>query len=158
VEEVCDEWRPRAEEAGVTLTATLPADPVVVCMDRRRIAQVLRALVDNAIKFNRPSGKVEVVLEPLVDSVKLTVKDTGIGISEADLSHIFDIFSQLDHGSTRTHVGAGLGLAVARGLVQNHGGVIGVDSTVGTGSAFWFTLPTRCILENATPMVDQAEV
>jgi len=109
-------------------------------VDPMRFAQVLGNLVSNAVKFTESGGRVSVTAERRGDLVLIAVRDTGVGIPAHHLPHIFD-----RHWHSRSAVrtaGAGLGLAIARGIVEAHGGRISVDSTEGVGSTFSFTVPT----------------
>lgn len=133
--------QPQAREAQLELTTELPPDPVMVCLDPGRIGQVLLNLVGNALKFTPPGGRIRVRLLPGDREVRVEVQDTGIGIASAHRARLFEKFFQVDASSTREHGGAGLGLAIARGLVEAHGGAMGVESQEGQGSTFWFTLP-----------------
>jgi signal transduction histidine kinase len=109
-------------------------------IDRTRIRQVLLNLLANALKFTPPGGRIDVVVRREGDHARCEVRDTGPGIAAADLPRLFKRFSQLDEGVKR-RVGTGLGLSISKALVEEHGGQIGVESTVGRGSTFWFTLP-----------------
>jgi signal transduction histidine kinase len=119
--------------------------------DPQRLLQVLANLVGNAIKFTQPGGRVELLTRAVVappddsnppngggQAVRFTVSDNGPGISEKDLAHVFDWFWQSPSGERS---GAGLGLAIARGLIEAHRRVLHAESTPGSGSRFWFTLP-----------------
>ena len=106
--------------------------------DRDRLLQVLSNLVGNAIKFTPEGGTITVRAEPGEASVIISIEDTGPGIAEADLPHIFDRFW---HTSRRRRGGAGLGLAISKGVVEAHGGRIRADSVPGQGSTFSFSLP-----------------
>src|SRR5579864_6609939 len=108
--------------------------------DEMRLRQVVSNLVDNAIKFTE-SGGVTVNCLPWAGFWRVSVGDTGMGLRESDRDRVFDRFMQVDAGTTRRFGGAGLGLAIARGLVEMQGGEIGVDSVLGQGSTFWFTVP-----------------
>lgn len=112
--------------------------------DAARIRQVLMNLIGNAIKFTS-SGEVDVRWEPIADgsrqTVRCMVRDTGIGIAADKVSSLFSRFSQADTSITRRYGGTGLGLAIAQKIIRAMGGDIGVDSTEGAGSTFWFTLP-----------------
>jgi signal transduction histidine kinase len=135
----------QAGEKGLTLEADVPADLPVVWADRERLHQVLGNLVGNAVKFTPAGGRVSVTarLDPEAGEeghpgVRVAVEDTGPGISADHLPHVFDRFWQAR--STR-RAGAGLGLAIARGVVEAHGGRIWASSEPGQGTTFEFTLP-----------------
>ena len=127
--------RPLAAEKGIDLVAR-PASGDVSC-DRGRVQQIFSNLVGNAIKFSAPEGRVTMSARKDGDRVRFEVTDTGPGIATVDLGRLFDRFWQNDRGDRR---GIGLGLSIAKGLVEAHGGQIGVESTVGAGSTFWFRL------------------
>ena len=110
--------------------------------DEQRISQVLMNLLGNAIKFTE-EGKVEVEATTSKDTFLVSVSDTGPGLSEADQQRIFEEFHQVDASSTRKKGGTGLGLSIAKRIVEMHGGRIWVESTLGQGSTFSFTLPVR---------------
>jgi signal transduction histidine kinase len=99
-------------------------------------------LVGNAIKFTE-EGEVRIEATASNDTFVLSVSDTGPGLSEADQQRVFEEFHQVDGSSTRKKGGTGLGLSIAKRIVEMHGGRIWVESTVGKGSTFWFTLPVR---------------
>ena len=99
-------------------------------------------LVGNAIKFTE-AGEVRVEANASNDTFVVSVADTGPGLSEADQQSIFEEFHQADGSSTREKGGTGLGLSIAKSIVEMHGGRIWVESTLGKGSTFWFTLPVR---------------
>ncbi len=138
----------RAVEKGLTFVARVdPAIPRRLVGDRGRLRQVLTNLVGNAVKFTA-EGSIEVRFTlagrtPTGVTLRLEVQDTGIGISAAQLEHIFEKFTQADASTTRRYGGTGLGLAICRELVDIMGGVIGVDATEGVGSTFHctFALP-----------------
>jgi len=140
-----------AADKGLALTSRVENSVGVVYGDHNRISQVLQNLVQNAIKFT-DSGTVEITaqLEKLTDNLtytKFSVRDTGPGISQADQAQLFQLFVQIDGSTTRRHGGTGLGLSLSKRLVELMGGRIGVESEVGKGSTFWFSLP----LENEAP-------
>ena len=110
--------------------------------DQQRISQVFLNLVGNAIKFTE-AGEVRIEATASNDNFVVSVSDTGPGLSEADTQMIFEEFHQVDGSSTRKKGGTGLGLSIAKRIVEMHGGRIWVESTVGKGSTFWFTLPVR---------------
>jgi signal transduction histidine kinase len=118
-----------------------PATFPLVDADPRRIEQVLRNLLDNAVKYS-PESSVIVVRGEIVDSdAILSVADQGVGIAPADLNRLFEKFFRVKTGLSRHVVGSGLGLPIARTIVESHGGRIWAESQVGRGSTFYFTLP-----------------
>ncbi len=125
------------------LVVTPTAQDLRVQADRGRVRQVLLNLLSNAIKFTPDGGRITVAAG-LVNGgseVRVTVTDTGIGIAAEDQPKLFQEFSQLDASASRKYEGTGLGLALSRRLIELHGGAIGVESQMGKGSTFWFTLP-----------------
>jgi signal transduction histidine kinase len=110
--------------------------------DEQRIAQVILNLLGNAIKFTE-QGEVAVEATVSNDSFLISVSDTGPGLSETDQKNIFDEFRQADGSSARAKGGTGLGLSISKKIVEMHGGRIWVDSILGKGSTFSFTLPIR---------------
>ncbi len=129
----------RARQEAKTLRTEIPGSLPWVVADRSRVMQVLANLVDNALKFTREGGSVVVSVLSRREELEFTVQDTGPGIPPEHLPHLFDRFwhARVDNLSR----GSGLGLAIARGIISAHGGKIWVDTTVGVGSAFHFTLP-----------------
>jgi two-component system, OmpR family, phosphate regulon sensor histidine kinase PhoR len=109
--------------------------------DRRRLAEVLQNLLDNAIQYTLPGGQITLSAEAGEEEVILTVSDTGIGIPQADQPRIFERFYRVDVARSREAGGTGLGLAIAKHLVEVHGGRLWVDSEVGQGSQFHFSVP-----------------
>jgi len=141
LEQVAQNLRTQLEERGIRLeTHSCPGLPDVL-VDAHRIAQVLTNLMSNAIKFSPPSGHIEITVEPWHGGVRVCVRDHGEGIAPQDLPKLFRKFSQVDSSATRKAGGAGLGLVICKGIVEQHGGQISVESTPGDGSRFSFTLP-----------------
>jgi signal transduction histidine kinase len=137
VRDAVELFTPLAEEKRVTLLAVAPDVPTPVMVDRDRVMQVFNNLVGNAVKFTPPDGMVTVGTEPEEGgTVRFWVRDTGPGIPESDFPRLFDRFWQGDGG----RVGAGLGLPIAKGIVDAHGGRIWVESAPGAGSTFHFTV------------------
>jgi signal transduction histidine kinase len=124
------------------LKTTVPNDLANGKGDGQRIAQVVLNLLGNAIKFT-DQGEVNVEAAVSNESFLISVSDTGPGISETDQLKIFEEFQQADGSSTRKKSGTGLGLSISKKIVEMHGGRIGVESTLGKGSKFWFRLPIR---------------
>jgi signal transduction histidine kinase/ligand-binding sensor domain-containing protein len=134
--------QPFASERGLALDITEKTSRVTVRADADRIAQVITNLVGNALKFTPSGGAVSVVLEQDGrNQARVSIVDTGPGIPADELDHIFDKFHQVKAQMPANQQGAGLGLSIAKGIVQAHGGTIGVSSKVGHGSTFWFALP-----------------
>jgi PAS domain S-box-containing protein len=145
VEEVIALMAGKAEEKGLELGVSIAPDvPARVVADPGRLKQILVNLIGNAIKFTS-LGSVHVEVSAAAAGARLEllirVRDTGIGITPAAQAALFKKFSQADSSTTRRYGGTGLGLAICRQLVDLMGGTIGIDSTPGTGSTFWFSLP-----------------
>ncbi|AKJ01495.1 PAS domain S-box-containing protein [Archangium gephyra] len=138
MEEVTDAFEPIAHERSIRLVVDRKPRDCRLFVDRGRIFQVFSNLVGNALKFTPAGGQVTVFVEGCDEEARFCVKDTGPGVKEADLPHIFDAYWQAEH--TRS-AGAGLGLAIAKGIVEAHGGRIWAESIPGEGAAFYFTLP-----------------
>jgi signal transduction histidine kinase/HAMP domain-containing protein len=131
-----------AMEKKLNLDMNVPTDLVNGKGDGQRIAQVILNLLGNAIKFT-DQGEVSVDVSIYNESFLVSVEDTGPGLSETDQQKIFEEFQQADGSSTREKGGTGLGLSISKKIVEMHGGTIGVDSTLGKGSKFWFKIPIQ---------------
>jgi signal transduction histidine kinase len=131
-----------AAEKQLRLAVELSPDLPLARGDERRIVQVLLNLLGNAIKFTE-AGEVTVRVTTVDATFRVAVSDTGPGISEADQEKIFEEFQQADSSSTKQKGGTGLGLSIAKRIIEMHGGRIWVESSLGKGSTFWFTLPVR---------------
>ncbi|MGK4002856.1 ATP-binding protein [Sorangium sp. So ce1036] len=138
VREAVETFEPLALEKGVRLGATSDDDVPLIPCDRDRMLQVLSNLLSNALKVTEPGGAVSVRCERRAEHVVFSVADTGPGIPEDELPHLFERFWR---GQRNGYKGTGLGLAIARELVVAHGGTLGVESRVGEGSTFRFTIP-----------------
>jgi signal transduction histidine kinase len=135
-----DLLRPLAAEKSLDLQVQAPDAPLPVACDRARVLQVLSNLIGNAIKFTPERGAIVVRVRREVDVAAFSVSDTGPGIRPEDLSHLFERYWQVGRASPN---GIGLGLAIAKRLVEAHGGALAVESVVGRGTTFTFTLPLR---------------
>ncbi len=141
--------RPHAEAKTVQIEVSIPEELPPVYGDHEKIEQILTNLIGNAIKFTPEGGKILVSAklqckeekENLVEKIAISVKDTGIGIPPEHLEAIFEKFHQVENSLHRSVSGTGLGLAITKGLVEAHQGKIWVESEVGKGSTFTFTLP-----------------
>jgi len=138
VRQAAESFLPIAEKRGVRFDPIPPDDGIVVHADPLRVSQLVGNVVGNAIKFTPPKGNVRLQVSRDGDHVVVQVADTGPGIPPADIPHLFDNFWQ---ARANDHRGVGLGLAIAKGVVEAHGGSIWCESTVGAGSKFFFTLP-----------------
>lgn len=125
---------------GVSLRCS--AAPALVNGDAPLLSEVVTNLVSNAVRYNRPGGRVDVTLAPRNGEVELRVADTGVGIPAHALPHVFERFFRVDPARSRERGGAGLGLAIARWIVEAHGGSLGVESREGEGSTFTVRLPS----------------
>jgi two-component system phosphate regulon sensor histidine kinase PhoR len=132
---------PRAEAGQVTLERQVPADLSPVRADHDRLVQILINLVDNAVKYTPPGGRVRVRAERAGDRVLVSVEDTGIGIPAGDLPRVTERFYRVDRARSRELGGTGLGLAIVKHLVLAHGGELRIESEPGRGTSVRFALP-----------------
>ncbi len=133
--------RTLTESGGVTLVATYDEPLQQVHADPERVTQLLSNLVGNALKFTPAGGRVDVRVRPYGDGVEVSVVDTGEGIPADQLPRVFDRFHQVSSRRRGSRHGAGLGLTIARGIVEAHGGTISIESAPGRGTTVYFTLP-----------------
>ncbi|HIJ81257.1 MAG TPA: PAS domain-containing protein [Desulfuromonadales bacterium] len=141
-------FREAAEKGGIFLTLEPSAEiDTVITGDASKLRQAFYQLISNAIKYSYPGGTVMVHACRVGDGIEISVTDNGIGIRHENLQRIFQPFSQLEHPLTKTFEGAGLGLALARHLVEMHDGTIRVESTFGSGSRFTLVIPDVQIRE-----------
>lgn len=134
--------RPTADAKGIKIETQIDNTPAVISGDANRLQQVIWNLLSNAVKFTKSAGRVQVKVSQANAAVEISVTDTGQGIRREFLPYVFDRFSQADSTTTRHHGGLGLGLAIARHLVEIHGGTIRAASRgAGEGATFTITLP-----------------
>jgi two-component system phosphate regulon sensor histidine kinase PhoR len=133
--------RPTAAEHNLTLSL----DPAVgsLLIDPLKITQVFENLIDNALKYTPKGAQIEVTTRLHENEVEVRVQDNGTGIPAEDLPHIFERFYRVDKGRSREKGGTGLGLSIVKHIVQLHGGKVRVESTLGQGTTFFFSLPLR---------------
>ena len=134
--------RPFAEKKDIVIDEQLPKSAEIYA-DEQKIRQIILILVDNAVKYTPEHGRISVAIREERGGVQLSVADTGIGIAPADQERIFDRFYRVDKARSRRMGGNGLGLAIAREIVEAHGGTITVESTPGKGTTFRVHLRTR---------------
>jgi len=139
--EVADSVRAQLEARKHKLAIEPESETLLVTADRGRLRQVLLNLLSNAIKFTTDGGRITLSAQLAGDRVRVAVSDSGIGIAPEDQKKLFREFVQLDGSPSRRYEGTGLGLALSKRLVELQGGAIGVDSQLGKGSTFWFTVP-----------------
>lgn len=130
-----------ASKKQIALTAETPPGLPRVMADKEKLGEVLNNLISNALKFTKPGGRVTIRAKPDGGFVRLEVSDTGQGIAPDDLPKLFRKFSQTRTKSTAGEKGTGLGLAIVKKLIELHGGTVGVESVLGQGTTFHFTLP-----------------
>lgn len=140
IEESVEAVRPQAEKKGLTLKCDIGADVNRIRSDRRRVEQVLLNLLSNAVKFTEPGGSVSVEASAGNGKVRVCVLDTGIGMKEKEMKRLFKPFSQIDSGTAKKHEGTGLGLFIAKRVIDLLKGNIWVESEWGKGSTFGFEL------------------
>lgn len=148
VDEAVQMMRPLAENKGLAIRQRVAGGLPSILSDRKRILQVLANLLGNAVKFTPEGGAITITADGEGEAVRFTVADTGAGIPGDALPHLFDRYWQARHTG---HAGAGLGLYIAKGIVEAHGGRLRAQSSPGQGSTFSFTLPA-----GASPGVDLA--
>ncbi len=134
-------WQPQLTAKGMALSLDLPEELPPVKVDWQRISQVLHKLLENAISHTGKGGTITISAVRQGGWVEVSVTDTGEGIPSADLPNIFERFYRVDRSRARATGGSGLGLTIARRLVEAHGGKIEVESKLGRGSRFYFTIP-----------------
>jgi signal transduction histidine kinase len=137
VRDVLDAFEPLAAGKGITLVADAEGRPLDAQLDGDRILQVLANLVSNAVKFTPPEGRITLAIRCEADEIRFAVSDTGMGIPEGELASVFERFSQVN--SDRR--GLGLGLYISKSIVEAHGGKMWVESQLGAGTTFYFTVP-----------------
>jgi len=138
VQQACELFLPAAEDKGLSLASTIP-DGLKLNGDAPMMQRMLANLLDNAIKYTRAGGRIDVMMRDMPHQILIRVSDTGVGISEHDLPRIFERFYRCDQ--SRSQAGTGLGLSLARAVARAHGGDISAESVLGQGSTFSITLP-----------------
>jgi two-component system phosphate regulon sensor histidine kinase PhoR len=132
--------QPQAAERQISIALQVPETLPTVIGDPDRLKQVMVNLVSNAVKYNDEGGRVDIEAKVGENELNVAVRDTGKGIAEEDLPHIFEKFYRVDDSEQQVK-GTGLGLSITKHIVEVHGGTISVQSVQGQGSTFTFTLP-----------------
>ena len=118
-----------------------PQSHIHIRGDHDRLSQALSNILSNAVKFSKPDGVVTVSVADLGNDVQISVQDEGIGIPDSFRDHVFEKFTQVDSSDTRRYGGTGLGMFIAKTIVEDHGGNIDYESSGGAGTTFFVTLP-----------------
>ncbi len=150
LEEQCEAMQASAQARGIELRALICSEDLVVFADRARLAQVVRELLSNAIRFTG-HGHVQVRARPFEGWVMVEVQDTGVGISPERQATLFHAFQPIAAGQQVLRPGLGLGLSISRALIDAMAGSMGVASRIGRGSRFWFTLPLAASVQRMSP-------
>lgn len=140
VEEIVSGFQSQIKKKNISITNELSAS-LSINADKNRIDQVVTNLIDNAIKFNKDNGAIKIYSQEAGAAIKITVEDSGLGIPGKEASRVFERFYRVDKARSRDLGGTGLGLSIVKHIIELHGGMVGVESTEGLGSRFWFTLP-----------------
>jgi two-component system phosphate regulon sensor histidine kinase PhoR len=140
LEDVISGFKSQLKKKNIEIKNELSAN-IAVTADKDRIEHVFTNLLDNAIKFNKERGSIRIYSQEMSGGIKVIVEDSGVGIPEKDIPRIFERFYRVDKARSRELGGTGLGLSIVKHIVELHGGSVGVESTEGFGSKFWFILP-----------------
>lgn len=135
----------KAAIRSITVTQHLPSEPMAFEVDRPRCAAAFEYLLDNAVKFNREGGRINVTMTATPETVELRVQDTGIGIPAEELEKVFTAFYQVDRRLNRAYGGVGVGLTLAKRYVELHGGSLSLTSEVGKGTTVTVVLPRHAL-------------
>jgi signal transduction histidine kinase/HAMP domain-containing protein len=135
--------RTRCETAGIAFTVSLGTSPITIDADETKLKQVIRNLLSNAVKFTDAGGKVSLIAHEDVETVRIEVHDTGIGMNQTDMETALTPFAQVDARLERRYEGSGIGLPLAKALVESHGGTIALQSELGEGTIVVVQLPRK---------------
>ena len=139
IHEMVELFQPAAEDKGISMRVKLPEHPLTLTGDKTALKRVVANLLDNAVKLSGKGGMIKVAAAADTSKIIIEISDTGMGIDEKDMPHIFDRFYRGD--KSRSEPGNGLGLSLALSIVRAHGGTIEVESEVDRGTVFRIRLP-----------------
>jgi signal transduction histidine kinase len=143
LKEILDEYKILVFQKGIELTTNVEsAGDIVICADRERLSLVFSNLIDNAVKFTPRKGRIRVLLSQKKGTIIIEVGDTGIGIGEADKERLFSKFFRAENALQMQTEGTGLGLFIAKNIIEKHRGSIRVDTTLGKGTVVTCILPS----------------
>jgi len=151
VDEVLSGFESQARKKGVEIKSNLP-EGLEILADKGKIEQVFNNLIHNAVNYNKENGFVNIYSEQLIDKIKITIEDSGSGIPVKDIPRIFERFYRVDKARSRELGGTGLGLSIVKHIIELHSGSVGVESTEGSGSRFWFIIPYKTLLTFYLPL------
>jgi two-component system phosphate regulon sensor histidine kinase PhoR len=140
---IFDDYRSRPSAADHKLSASIDPAAGSLLIDPLKITQAVENLIDNALKYTPKGSHIDISAQLRENRTEISVRDNGPGIPEADIPHIFERFYRVDKGRSREKGGTGLGLSIVKHIVQLHGGQVWVESKLGQGTAFHFSLPLR---------------
>jgi len=140
-EKVVASLKGQIDNKSIVIKMNIPKDIPDILADETRIKQVLLNLIDNAIKYNHPNGEISITACEINNFIKVDITDTGIGISDKDLPRLFERFYRVDKARSRELGGTGLGLSIVKHIISAHHGEVSVESILGQGSTFSFTIP-----------------
>jgi signal transduction histidine kinase len=146
IEDALQDFVPTARSKALDISVVVPPDLSAIENDREKTLCALTNLVDNAIRFTPREGKIGIDVVANRGEIEVSVWDTGVGIAEEEFERIFQPFYQIEESLTREHEGLGMGLTIAKGMIERCGGQIWVESTLRKGSRFTFTIPTSTSL------------
>jgi signal transduction histidine kinase/ActR/RegA family two-component response regulator len=157
IHDVADMVRPQCDQKRLTLVVEIMPNPCQVLGDRKRLLQVVTNLASNACRYTPEGGRITLALSSSDGAVRVDVRDTGIGIAPADQGKVFQRFYRVNNPMVNAVSGTGLGLPIAKMLVEMHGGKMWVESAMGKGSAFTFVLPVHAAAPEPPPEEKQAQ-
>ena len=140
---IVEDFEYLALEKSLSFSATIPSEPVEIMLDPLRFEQVMNNLLSNAIKYTPEGNSISLFVEQESDTILIAVQDTGLGIPEDEVDHVFESFFRVSTENHMSQSGTGLGLSIAKGVVEQHGGNIWVESILNEGSTFFIRLPLQ---------------